>query len=51
VSFKDKTAYLMTELQTVALGDVIDVLAASSPATPVTTDTAAISDEHPNGGL
>jgi hypothetical protein len=41
----------MTELQTVALGDVIDVLAASSPATPVTTDTTAISYEHPNGGL
>lgn len=51
VSFKDKTAYLMTELQSVALDDVVDVLEASPPAAPVTTDTATISYEHPNGGL
>ena len=51
VSFKDKTAYLMTELQSVALDDVVDVLEASPPAAPVTTNTAAISHEHPNGGL
>jgi flagellar basal-body rod modification protein FlgD len=51
VSFKDKTAYLMTELQTVALDDVVDVLGASPPAAPVTTPTAAISYEHSNGGL
>ena len=51
VSFKDKTAYLMTELQTVALDDVVDVLEASAPAAAVKTDTAAISYENPNGGL
>ena len=51
VSFKDQTAYLMTELQSVALDDVVDVLEASPPAAPVTTQTAAISDENPNGGL
>ena len=51
VSFKEKTAYLMTELQSVALDDVVDVLEASPPAAPVTTDTATISYEHPNGGL
>ena len=51
VSFKDKTAYLMTELQSVALDKVIDVMEASPPAAPVTTQTAAILDEHPNGGL
>jgi hypothetical protein len=51
VSFKDKTAYLMTKLQTVALDDVVDVLEASPSAAPVTTPTAAISYEHSNGGL
>jgi flagellar basal-body rod modification protein FlgD len=51
VSFKDKTAYLMTELQSVALDDVVDVLETSPPAAPVTTPTAAISYEHTNGGL
>ena len=51
VSFKDKTAYLMTELQNVALDDVVDVLAASPPAAAVTTDTASNSYENTNGGL
>ena len=51
VSFKEKTAYLMTELQSVALDDVVDVLEASPPAAAVTTNPTAILDEHPNGGL
>ncbi|MGD8344179.1 MAG: flagellar hook capping FlgD N-terminal domain-containing protein [Desulfobacterales bacterium] len=51
VSFKDKTAYLMTELQSVALDDVIDVLEASPPAASATNHPAAIIEEHINGGL
>jgi flagellar basal-body rod modification protein FlgD len=51
VSFKDKTAYLMTELQSVALDDVIDVLEASPPAASATIHPAATLDEHINGGL
>jgi flagellar basal-body rod modification protein FlgD len=51
VSFKDKTAYLMTELQSVALDDVIDVLEVSPPAASATNHSAAILEEHINGGL
>jgi flagellar basal-body rod modification protein FlgD len=51
VSFKDKTAYLMTDLQSVALDDVIDVLEASPPAASATNHPAAIIEEHINGGL
>jgi flagellar basal-body rod modification protein FlgD len=52
VSFKDNTAHLITELQTVAIEHVIDVSEAPpQPATVVATNPGTNSNEQPNGGL
>jgi len=51
VSFKDNTAYLITELQTVAIDDVIDVSEAPPQPAAVATNPGTNSNEQPNGGL
>jgi flagellar basal-body rod modification protein FlgD len=51
VSFKNKSAYLMTGLKTVALDDVIDVLETAPQPATVATNSATNSNEQPNGGL
>ena len=51
VSFKDNTAHLITELQTVAIEDVIDVSEAPPQPATVATNPGTNSNEQPNGGL
>jgi flagellar basal-body rod modification protein FlgD len=50
VAFKDNTAYLMTDLQTVAIEDVIDVSEAPSSATAAAAYPTTQPNEQPNGG-
>lgn len=50
VSFKDNTAYLITELQTVAIDDVIDVSEAAPLPTAVAAYPETNSNQQPNGG-
>ncbi len=51
VSFRDNTAYLMTDLQKVAMQDVIDVFEAPSSETAATAFPTTHTNEQPNGGL
>ena len=51
VSFKDNSAHLITELQTVALDDVRDVSETPPSAKTVTTYSESNSNEKPHGGL
>lgn len=50
VSFKDDTAHLMTELQTVPLDDVIDVSQAPPQPAPVAAQPEINTNEPVNGG-
>ena len=51
VSFKDNTAHLITELQTVAIDHVIDVSEAPPQPAAVATNPGTNSNEQLNGGL
>lgn len=51
VSFKDNTAYLITELQTVAIDDVIDVSEALLQPATAAMSPGTNSNEQSNGGL
>ena len=51
VSFKNSTAHLITELQTVAIDDVIDVSEARSQPAAVATNSKTNLNDQPNGGL
>ncbi len=51
VSFKDNTAHLRTELQTVAIEDVIDVSEAAPSPTAAAAYPETNTNEQPNGGL
>lgn len=51
VSFKDNMAHLITDLQTVAMEDVIDVSEAPSSQTAADAYTTTQTNEQPNGGL
>lgn len=50
VSFKDGTAHLKTEIQTVALEDVITVSEALPPATAAEVNPETKPNDQPNGG-
>jgi hypothetical protein len=51
VSFKDQTASLITDLQTIAIDDVIAVSEVRSQSDTVTPEIETNSNELINGGL
>jgi flagellar basal-body rod modification protein FlgD len=51
VAFKDNTAHLMTDLQTLAIEDVIGVSEVPSSATAAAAYPTTQPNEQPNGGL
>jgi flagellar basal-body rod modification protein FlgD len=51
VSLKDQTASLITDLQTIAIDDVVAVSEVQSSPETVTPEIATNSNEHINGGL
>ena len=51
VSFKDQTASLITELQTIAISDVIDVSEVKPQVNTLTPETETSQNEKTNGGI
>ena len=51
VSFKDQTASLITELQTIAIDDVIDVSEVKPQVNKLTPETETNQNEQINGGI